>query len=476
MKKNLSALLAIFMMFSVISPMFTISSAIGTVTAEKISYVCTKITETDKRYGEKQDTYTAKYDKNGNLLYVKHEMKGPFDSTEFAYTYDSKGRLASEKATYNYIGGGKDSYTKKYSYNSDNTIKEADGVKYSYKYDKNGNLTQINENNTPIHKYTYNSSSNITKDKAQYQTYKYTYDKNNRLTESSDGNKITKYTYDKNGNLKTQKDNNDVSFSFSDGKMTAFNEYGEKETYTYNKKGQLISKSGSVTTTKYTYDKHGNLTKLEERKDGRIVHKMAFTYKAISTVVATTSYGTMYFSYNDNYVATGKNIKPVVNVRIKERELFGKSLFFLHQNAAAFPENIMGKGYFFFEGIDYTVKYADNKDAGTGRIIIDFLNPEDDDITLTFTITPAKVKDFKVSSKGGNVTANWSKVTGAKYYRVQVSTDGKTWKTEKTVETNSAVIKSLKVGKKYQLRAIACDSTKKISGKPSTVKSITVKK
>ena len=73
------------------------------------------------------------------------------------------------------------------------------------------------------------------------------------------------------------------------------------------------------------------------------------------------------------------------------------------------------------------------------------------------------------SSATTSVKLAWTKLAEAKYYKVEYSTDGKTWKTATTVSTNSATVKSLKAGTKYQFRVTALDSTKKVAGKVSSV-------
>ena len=85
-------------------------------------------------------------------------------------------------------------------------------------------------------------------------------------------------------------------------------------------------------------------------------------------------------------------------------------------------------------------------------------------------MTLAQVTGLKSSSeKTTSLKLTWSKIDGAKYYKVEQSTDGKTWKTIKTVDTNSYTVSKLTAGKKYQFRVTALDSTKKISGKASAV-------
>ena len=90
--------------------------------------------------------------------------------------------------------------------------------------------------------------------------------------------------------------------------------------------------------------------------------------------------------------------------------------------------------------------------------------------TLNYSILPRQVGGVDtngISDKAINL--KWKNLTEAKAYRIEQSTDGKNWKTVKTVTTNSAKITNLKAGTKYQFRVTALDSTKKVVGKSSTV-------
>lgn len=91
-------------------------------------------------------------------------------------------------------------------------------------------------------------------------------------------------------------------------------------------------------------------------------------------------------------------------------------------------------------------------------------------ITVTQKMTLAQVTGLKSGSeKTTSLKLSWSKIAGAKYYKVEQSTDGKTWKTVTTTDKTSYTVKSLKAGTKYQFRVKALDSTKKTAGKASSV-------
>lgn len=86
-------------------------------------------------------------------------------------------------------------------------------------------------------------------------------------------------------------------------------------------------------------------------------------------------------------------------------------------------------------------------------------------ITTSFDATKASVSSVTATS----VKLTWTKVSGAKYYNVEQSTDGKKWTSVVTTDKTSCTVSKLKAGTKYQFRVTALDSTKKISGKVSAV-------
>ena len=63
-------------------------------------------------------------------------------------------------------------------------------------------------------------------------------------------------------------------------------------------------------------------------------------------------------------------------------------------------------------------------------------------MTLDLKASEIKSSDEKTTS----LKLTWKNVTGAKYYRVEQSTDGKKWKTVTTTDKKSYTVKSLKAG------------------------------
>ena len=89
---------------------------------------------------------------------------------------------------------------------------------------------------------------------------------------------------------------------------------------------------------------------------------------------------------------------------------------------------------------------------------------------------PAQVTSLKATTKKGQVTLKWKKVTGAKKYVIYMSKNGKTgWKKIGTVTKNTFVYKKGTVGKKLYFKVQALTANNK-KGEFSKVVSIKVKK
>ena len=125
----------------------------------------------------------------------------------------------------------------------------------------------------------------------------------------------------------------------------------------------------------------------------------------------------------------------------------------------------------------YTVTWsnASSKAVGTYTVTITFKGNYSGTKTLTYTIVPNQVAGLKNSKAATTaITLSWSKATGAKYYEVYGSTDGKTFKKVATASTNSLKVtkidgKALAAGKTYYFKVRALDSTKKLIGSFSSV-------
>ncbi|MCQ2462340.1 MAG: fibronectin type III domain-containing protein [Clostridia bacterium] len=454
MKKVISFILAMIMIIGGFSILSTVSFA-KEVKAEKISYVCTKERTflTDSMDPEEETTYT--YDSNGNLT-----KKREFDEigiNTITYSYDSKGNVIRRRCN--------DNIDTTYTYDSNGNLieefeKNGDGWDYydddcvtrtnTYTYDGKSNLTKAvvkySDGYTYTTTYTYNSKGNLTKKVTKYSnghtsTTTYTYDSKGNLmkkvVKDSDGDTTT-YTYGDDWTTQTATCTYDSKGNLIKKAIKDFN--GNTTTYIYDSKGNLTKKveedsDGRTYTTTYTYDSNGNLIKKSISSDS-YANPTTTTYeyaKAVKTVYETEDYR---FVYNGTAKYTGKAICPVVAVF----------------------ENESSAGNIVCKGPHYKVTYKNNTKIGTAYMTLTFNDGMQ--VTLPFRIK-GRVTGLKATPATTSIKLNWTKYTGAKYYKVEQSTDGKTWKKLGTVSTNTYTVKSLKAGKKYQYRVTALDSSKK---------------
>ena len=91
---------------------------------------------------------------------------------------------------------------------------------------------------------------------------------------------------------------------------------------------------------------------------------------------------------------------------------------------------------------------------------------------VTVTTKPGKVKGLKVTSvTDSSLKLKWTAVSAVKEYEVQISTDGKKWKTQTVTKKNSCTVKKLSANKKYWFRVRAVNSSGK--GSYSSKKTVT---
>ncbi len=158
-----------------------------------------------------------------------------------------------------------------------------------------------------------------------------------------------------------------------------------------------------------------------------------------------------------SYTYTGKAIKPAVTVK----DYNGKVLV---------------------KGKDYTVKYANNKAIGKGKVTITFKGSYSGTKTLTFSISPAKVSSLKLTAKNDAIALSWKTVKGADGYQIISSTSKDFKKNKKTTyikkhSTKKTTLKKLKNGKRYyvKIRAYKKVNGKNVFGAYSSVKNAKVK-
>ncbi|MGN1117903.1 MAG: CotH kinase family protein, partial [Acutalibacteraceae bacterium] len=178
------------------------------------------------------------------------------------------------------------------------------------------------------------------------------------------------------------------------------------------------------------------------KADGSIVSKCSIC-GCVKSETVIRKIGTVSLSFTTASY-TGKAIKPKVTVKDSKGNVISS--------------------------VNYSVTYSSNKKVGTAKVKITFKNNYSGSAEKSFTITPAQVKTLKASAvTKSSIKLSWSKASGAVYYRVQQSTDGKKWTTVATVKTNTLKVSKLSAGRNYQFRVIALDSSKKIKSNASPV-------
>ena len=195
-------------------------------------------------------------------------------------------------------------------------------VNYEYTYDKNGNITQIYENGTLAHKYTYDSLNQL-KDEYDYITnfyINYSYDsagnlhaKNEQYLDPTYGypsgsfsgnvyeytdtewkDKLTKVcgdtiTYDESGNPLSYRDG--ITFTWQNGRQLSSLQTAENSvSYKYDSDGMRTQKDVDGTKTYYYYDSDKNLIALTKGND-----TLLFYYDSDGNVTSFKYGDTMYY-------------------------------------------------------------------------------------------------------------------------------------------------------------------------------------
>ena len=205
--------------------------------------------------------------------------------------------------------------------------------------------------------------------------------------------------------------------------------------------GVTIKAQETVAKKIHTYK--NVVTKATLSKNGKVVPTCSVCK---ATKAATTVYYPKTFKLSaTSYTYNGKAKKPTVTVTDSN----GKTI------AAS----------------NYTLAYSANTNIGTSATVkITFKGNYSGNKSIKFKIVPAQVTGLKASTVATtSIKLSWTKVNGAKYYKVEQSANGKTWKTVTTTNKTSYTVSKLKAGTKYQYRVTALDSTKKIAGKSSAV-------
>jgi RHS repeat-associated protein len=250
-------------------------------------------------YTDRYGTHSYTYVENGGAM-REHALEGVHfsDDTHVLFTYDDRGRLASEqrdggeqRLTYDYLpsGGGY-------------TVTDATGSAFTEMYGDRGQITRSIDALGRVTNYDYDDNLNLTRVKRPNGTFVTI-----RVEENTNAVTVTDAA------------GNDTQFEFDDQlNMTRFRDALNRSTdYKYDDDGNLIEiKYPNGTRQKYSYDPQGFLKTVTNRRgltttfdmdsDGRLVRKTfhdgtvaTFTYDARGNVLtATDSSGTMTLAYN----------------------------------------------------------------------------------------------------------------------------------------------------------------------------------
>lgn len=191
------------------------------------------------------------YDANGNATSTTDAL-----GRQTANVYDPLNRLV---ATLQDVGGIE--AQTQFTYDAqDNLTRVTDpkGLHTDYTYNGLGDLLQLSSPDTGITQYTYDSAGNrSSQTDARGKTQTYTYDALNRLTQITGPSR--KYLYDS-GNTSVCP----AGERFNKGRLSGFNDPSGTTRYCYNRFGDLTQKvqttNGLVFATRYSYDSAGRLT------------------------------------------------------------------------------------------------------------------------------------------------------------------------------------------------------------------------
>jgi RHS repeat-associated protein len=193
----------------------------------------------------------------------------------YKYTYDNSGRLLTDTHTVTTAGGSKDATTT-YEYDKNGnitTIQDEFGRTTQFEYDKVNQLIAITDYLGTKTTATYDSVGNLVRvDYTDGTTKEYTYDAMQRNTsEKSRDGSLTKYEYDSMDRL-TKTIYSDGTFDASEydllGQVTAiFNSYGERTEYTYDAvRNRVKVKSPEGKEVNFSYDAAGrNITVTDDQ-------------------------------------------------------------------------------------------------------------------------------------------------------------------------------------------------------------------
>lgn len=288
------------------------------------------------------------YDKDGREKEVR--MAGKFTrSTD----YDNLGRVTKQSfsaengdtsmsMTYKYPDAEKN---KEYALPSEMDVQECS---YSYKYDRNGNITEIQR--VP-HK---GSTEKILKDTFQYD------ERNQLIRENSQSqDKTIVYAYDQGGNLKSVKE-----YAYTEGTLPETPVHEETGTYSSTWKDQLLNWDG----TAMTYDAVGNMLTM-----GDTVYTWTMGRKLASVDNGRKA---QYF-----YDHTGARVKKVVDGVTTNYHMAGdllaseicngKTTWYIYDSGANLVATVIdGKYYYYVRNIQNDIVALVDK---SGKTVVNYV-------------------------------------------------------------------------------------------------------
>ena len=226
------------------------------------------------------------YDERGNILSAIQNLSGINKSSK--YSYDDKGRVISVKE--NDTLTTKVSYD---DYGNVTSLTDANGGVTQYQYDSLARLTAVISSLGNKETYTYNAQGLVEEFKnARGQKTSYSYDLLGRVTSMTDELGQVKYKYDKNGNItevEENKNNTKKTISRKYDKLNrviSYTDYNNNTiNYAYDELGNLMAityPGGEI--VRYEYYKNGWLKKVVDNNG----NATSYTYNALGQVTTCT--------------------------------------------------------------------------------------------------------------------------------------------------------------------------------------------
>ncbi|WP_437073864.1 DUF6531 domain-containing protein [Streptomyces sp. enrichment culture] len=236
-------------------------------------------------------TRTLTYDNDDKVLTIT----SPGDTRPFSYAWNTDDTLKSRT----YPDGRATAYT----YDKTGRIKTqtTNSKAIAYAYDKAGNLTTVTLPTTTARTETrtYDEAGRLASLTTPTLSSTYTYDENNRLvTDKPSTGYPTRYAYDNAGRLTRHCTDTSATSCLTGGPGATYTydkvgnlktktENGATTSYTHDAGDQLLSSTAAGVTTSYTYDADGNQTKDD---DG------TYTYDAAGRI-KTATIGTNNYAF-----------------------------------------------------------------------------------------------------------------------------------------------------------------------------------